>query len=296
MAIFVTGDTHGSKSTSPYAVDGFMHRFNTTNFPEGKELTKNDYVIICGDFGGIWTTDRKSVQESPSERYALDWLQNKPFTTLFVPGNHENYDRLTGIKDEKLLNSWLFAKMPDDQKKIFKEGYPKMTWNGGTVRVIRPSVLMLETGVFTINNKKIFVYGGAPSHDIQGGILNPADFPTEQEFAKTYQKMYNSGVNFRVKGISWWEQELPDKQSEQNAINALEKVNWTVDFIITHDCAISDRTILGYIGDTERIHMFLQEIKEKMTYKHWFFGHLHDNQNLPGNKEHLIYEQIVQIQ
>lgn len=44
--VFVTGDTHGD----------WKSRLNKYVFPEGVELTKDDYVIICGDFG-----DRKSV-------------------------------------------------------------------------------------------------------------------------------------------------------------------------------------------------------------------------------------------
>lgn len=70
--IFITGDTHGD-----------FTRFNTRIFPEQKEMAKNDYVIICGDFG-IW-------EDSKWERY---WLNDKPFTTLFVTGNHSNYDLL----------------------------------------------------------------------------------------------------------------------------------------------------------------------------------------------------------
>lgn len=46
--IFVTGDTHAQ-----------FHRFNMSNFPEQKEMTKDDVVIICGDFGGIWYNDPK---------------------------------------------------------------------------------------------------------------------------------------------------------------------------------------------------------------------------------------------
>lgn len=48
-------------------------------------MTKQDYVIICGDFGGVWDGSKR-------EKYWLDWLEDKPFTTLFVSGNHENYN------------------------------------------------------------------------------------------------------------------------------------------------------------------------------------------------------------
>ena len=38
--IYVTGDCHAD-----------FTRFNTKIFPEQYEMTKDDYVIICGDFG-----------------------------------------------------------------------------------------------------------------------------------------------------------------------------------------------------------------------------------------------------
>ena len=41
--IYVTGDCHAD-----------FTKFNTKIFPEQYEMTKDDYVIICGDFGGVW--------------------------------------------------------------------------------------------------------------------------------------------------------------------------------------------------------------------------------------------------
>lgn len=51
-------------------------------------MTKEDFVIICGDFGGVW--DYK--EESREEKYLLDWLEEKPFTTLFVSGYQNKVD------------------------------------------------------------------------------------------------------------------------------------------------------------------------------------------------------------
>ena len=41
--IYITGDTHAD----------FL-RFELEKFPIQTEMTKDDYVIICGDFGGVW--------------------------------------------------------------------------------------------------------------------------------------------------------------------------------------------------------------------------------------------------
>ena len=48
MAVYVTGDTHGD----------WMNRLKTDSFPEQKEMTKDDYVIICGDFG-LWDNSNR---------------------------------------------------------------------------------------------------------------------------------------------------------------------------------------------------------------------------------------------
>ena len=59
--IFITGDTHAS----------FEGRFSMAAFPEQKEMNKEDYLIICGDFGGVW----ENTGESKSEKYWLDWFE-----------------------------------------------------------------------------------------------------------------------------------------------------------------------------------------------------------------------------
>lgn len=41
---------------------------------------------ICRDFG-IWN-------DTKEEKYNLKWLEDKPFTTLFVCGSHESFDQL----------------------------------------------------------------------------------------------------------------------------------------------------------------------------------------------------------
>ena len=55
--IYITGDCHCN-----------FERFNTENFPEQKEMTKDDYVIICGDFGGVWDKDASGKEENRQRR------------------------------------------------------------------------------------------------------------------------------------------------------------------------------------------------------------------------------------
>lgn len=138
MAVFVTGDIHGNPV-----------RLSKDSFYEQKDFSGNkdeNIVIILGDFGLVWNRDGESKQE----KYWLDWLNQKPFTTIFVDGNHENHKRLVT--------------------------YPVKEWHGGKVHEIRSNVLHLMRGeVFTIEDKKFFAFGGASSHDIQDGILDYND-------------------------------------------------------------------------------------------------------------------------
>ena len=295
MAIFVTGDTHGSRQEGRFCVDGYIRRLNTDSFPEQRDLTKNDYVIICGDFCGIWNTDRFSASESSEEQYSLDWLDNRPFTTLFVPGNHENYDRLTGCVNEKLLDSWFYRKMPDSEKDKLRAGYPRKEWHGGFVREIRPSVLMLEHGdIFDINGRTCFAFGGARSHDISAGILDPAEYPDEKAFKAAYKKMV--GRPFRVRGVSWWDQEMPSFEAMahgQDTLREFMKDHERVDFIFTHDAPASDKIYLGYTADA--LNCYLESLRDMMKYGRWFYGHLHDNRRVMDN-HYLLYEQLILIQ
>ena len=83
VIVYITGDTHADFKR-------FSSKSLSVRVTEYEKLTKDDYMIICGDFGGIWSYGASSSEEE----YWLKWLDNKPFTILFVDGNHENYDRL----------------------------------------------------------------------------------------------------------------------------------------------------------------------------------------------------------
>jgi len=295
VSIYVTGDTHGSEKHGIHSVDGFMHRLNTDSFPEQKEMTKDDFVVICGDFGGVWNTNPIVFAESPQEKYALDWLENKPFTTLFVPGNHENYDRLTGCKNEKLLNSWVYERMNKTEKEKLKTGYPQAEWHGGKVRVIRPSVLMLERGyVFDIAGKACFAFGGAKSHDISDGILRPYEYLSDKKFSEEHKR--KSGMMIRVEGVSWWKEEMPSEEEKERGLANLKKYqneHGEVNFIFTHDAPASDKIYLGY-QEMDDLNIYLQRVYDEAPHAVWFFGHMHDNKRIMGN-HYMLYEQIVRI-
>ena len=77
--VHVTGDTHGEIS-----------RFSEAFLQGESEWTKDDYIIVCGDFGFIFYDDEE-------EEKMLDLLEKKPYNILFIDGNHENFNALEGL-------------------------------------------------------------------------------------------------------------------------------------------------------------------------------------------------------
>ena len=256
MSIWVTGDIHGNPS-----------RLSTDNFYEQKEFSGDkdeNIVIILGDFGLVWSRDK----ESNKEKYWLDWLEDKQFTTVFVDGNHENHKRL-------------FT-------------YPEKEWCGGKVHEIRPHVLHLIRGeVFIIEGKKLFAFGGASSHDIKDSILDYDD----EDWRDKARELDRVGRNmYRIKGLTWWEEELPTETEMQHGLDVLKENNNTVDYILTHSPSTSELYLMGGYGlyEPDILTNYLEEIKANVDYKHHFFGHMHVDRAI-NDKDICLYEQIVRI-
>ena len=159
--IYVTGDTHGN-----------FRRFQPEYFPEQAGMTKNDVVIIAGDFGGVWFGDSRDDE-------TLDWLERLPFTLAFVCGNHENYDAL--------------------------ERYPVAEWHGGKVHRVRPHVLHLMRGqIFELESYRFFTMGGAKSHDTNHRINHISwwrqELPSDEEYSEALQNLerYNWQVDYII--------------------------------------------------------------------------------------------------
>ena len=238
---------------------GNFRRFQSEYFPEQANMTKDDTVIITGDCGGVWFGDSRDDE-------TLDWLERLPFTLAFVCGNHENYDAL--------------------------ERYPVDDWHGGKVHRIRPHVLHLTRGqIFELEGCRFFTMGGAKSHDIEDGVLEPDAPDFERRLTMLQRK---PRARYRVNHISWWAQELPSDEEYAEARRNLDAVSWAVDYIITH-CAPTSIALAGSRhNEADRLTDFLQEVQERAKYHYWLFGHYHDNKAV--NEKHiLLWEQIVRV-
>lgn len=154
MSIILAGDTHGLLD-----LDKVQEYFNAND-----DYTKDDYLIILGDAGILWNgLDDREVQEI---------LNNLPVTTLWLDGNHENFDLLYE--------------------------YPAEFWNGGRVHFISDSIIHLDRGqVFIIDGLTFFVFGGGNSIDRisrQEGInWWPEEMPNDFEYEEGFRNLDKAG-------------------------------------------------------------------------------------------------------
>ena len=234
--LYVTGDCHGE-----------FQRFTTKNFPPQKGMDRDDYMIICGDHGGVWAGEQ-------ADGHKLDWLEAKPFTTLFV-------------------------------------AYPEKGWHGGRVHEVRPHVLHLMRGqVFDIGGLTWFTMGGAASHDIEDGILDPA----APDFERRYWTLRRMGARFRVLGRSWWPGEMPSEAEYNEAEANLERAGWCVDCVLTHCAPTSIAQRMNRHYQPDELTDFLETVRQRCRFSKWFCGHYHVNQVI-DERFVIQWEQISRI-
>lgn len=124
--IFLTGDTH-----IPHDIE----KLSFKNWPESRDLTKDDVVIVLGDFGLLWAAESDST-----EKYWTKWLNERPYTTLALDGNHENHIRLNNLPTTQMFNN--------------------------EVGIVSESIFHLKRGnIYTIADQDILCIGGAASID-----------------------------------------------------------------------------------------------------------------------------------
>lgn len=156
MGFIITGDTHGT-----FDIRKIIRFFEEHD----GEYSKDDYLIICGDVGvcGFSASDEARTRSI---------LRSLPVTTLFIDGNHENFEQLNSYGIDE--------------------------WNGGKVHFIESDIIHLMRGqVFNIDGTKFFTFGGAYSVDrkdrAEGISWFPEEIPTEEEYEEGWKNLEKAG-------------------------------------------------------------------------------------------------------
>ena len=113
-----------------------MRRFNNDNMKRKGDGEYPSHVLIAGDFGLVYSTN-------PADRLEhelIDWLDLKPWETIALLGNHENYERAYALPLMEHLGALMY-------------------------RVSEKVWLMQHGNVYTIEGKTFFAFGGATSID-----------------------------------------------------------------------------------------------------------------------------------
>jgi predicted phosphodiesterase len=262
--IFVFGDLHGNQENE-------YKYLSTKNFPEQKELTKEDIVIQLGDFGYVWYYP-ESKDLYKKDMNILNEIAKKRYTMLVVPGNHENYDIINSLP---IIEKW--------GGKVYelklKEGSIYFTVRGE---------------IYTINNKKFLTFSGATTSSSEERFSYEQYLSQEKVKKKKYR--YNElrkivYEKVKLKEVSIWKQELATEEEKEYTRKNLEKYNNKVDYVLTHTAPTfvikellhqTEYNKIKFECDTAK---FLDEISNIIEFKEWHYGHLHNNYIFQDGKE-----------
>lgn len=150
--------------------------------------------------------------------------------------------------------------------------YPIEEWHGGKIHKLSKNIFHLMRGqIFEIDGKTFFTMGGATSPD----------------------------RCMRRLGVDYFEEEDCSYAETQEALDNLEKYQWKVDYVLTHtigteflkkNLSSKFRIYPQYYGS---INNFLDYVEDTLEFKHWYFGHLHDDMSF--EKHTLLYDKIVEL-
>lgn len=248
MSIYITGDTHG---------DIDIGKLSFENWPESRTLTRDDYLIICGDFGlpfllsdtwekNVFIPNKHARSCRESYKHWIKWLSERPYTILWVDGNHDNHP--------------------------YWYQQPVIMWNGGMVNIHpdAPNVIHLKRGeYYTIDGKTFWTMGGAFSHD----------------------------KNWRVEGYTWWPEEIPSFDEMNHGLDILEQHDNKVDYIITHTMPQKLLgSVLGVEYDPEPTRTYFDEVYQRTQFKYWSCGHFHQDSFDEDSKVYVLYNKILALE
>lgn len=262
--IYVTGDTHGRHDVA---------KLHARQWPEGQELSRDDYLVILGDFGAIWDW-------GAGDHELLAWYESQPWTTLFADGNHENFDLIDAFEVSEMF--------------------------GGRVQVVPgyPHVIHLMRG-------EVYELPVARGAAARGGEACGAAVRGEADRGETVRCFVMGGAPsidriWRVEGRSWWPREEPDESEYDNATRNLEAAGWSVDYVFTHEVprsAIVDALDWSYRREgrdpvASELSGYLQWVDERLDasrLRAWYAGHYHRDATVLDDRHAVLYQDILPL-
>lgn len=156
------------------------------------------------------------------------------------------------------------------------EQYPDDIWNQAKVKRITNNIVIIKHGeILNILGKTFWCFGGAESIDKAS----------------------------RRDQISWWPQEVPNQMEMNYGIETLKKLDYKVDFVITHTCPKRNYPALYEAGQVYfnnifyTVEKYLEYISSICYFDKWIHGHHHIDRYYEayGDKYYAVYNKIIQL-
>jgi len=223
-------------------------------------------TFVMGDVHGEMDF-HKVYREAGHENDRL--LQVGDFGLVFnVMQTRAELDRLKDMQ-----NHWKEVFLVDGNHENFTRlnRFPLQTRYGGKVRQLAPNVFWMQRGeVFDFDGQTVWAMGGADSVD----------------------------KHWRTKDHDWWAEELPTWDEMNYGMDNLEKVDWKVDYVLSHTCPNKVKhMMMQYMRlkpNDVHLEKYFDEVVEKLDFYKWYFGHFHVDVTL-GNQFVGLFNYLVEL-
>ena len=214
------------------------------------ELSERDIVICCGDVGLYYGGRVYGSLKKAMSKY--------PCTFLIMRGNHDS--RVWDLKTKTVKDGLVPQDGWDFSDKFFEITLYQKKY---------PNIHYIDDsgGIYDVDGHCIIFYPGAYSVD------------------KGYRIAYNLPYEYNEQ-LSYLEFEYLNKLTVDN--------NNNIEFVISHTAPMSAEPLIKYLfmasidqssvdKTTEKwLDIYYKHLLDGNSFKHWFFGHFHDDKELDG--------------
>ena len=204
---------------------------------------------------GDFTDNRKDT--APDEPMKLpDYMKKLPYPVFFIDGNHEDYDVL--------------KRLPQ-----ISESEKEMIFQTSGCAVDAKNTKKAADGVYYLNRGSICKIDGFSILLIGGSTTGPG-------YKKNHPDIWQP------------DEDLTDEDKNRIETGLQEQKN-NVDFVFTHTVPTCMVKAWFPEKDLSVTNEILEHVWRTVSYRHWLFGHFHEDTDYPENF-HCLYNDIILLE
>ena len=234
--LYLTGDTHGDN----------LARLSYGRWPVLRELGADDVLVILGDTGLMWPGFEGEAS------FTMRELACKPFTIVFLLGNHDNYDWAETLPEVDVLGGRMRQVVIDGV--TYPNRYVVDSWT-----------------VADLGGLHCLLCAHAESHDI--------DHLYDEDDKEGILAAKRRHEWFRVAHKSWWPQEALDVSAFDAYMEGHSDEHF--DAVLTHDAPSWFTTVASPNAGSDTPlrptegQLCLDRWRERLDFDVWAHGHFH---------------------